>query len=76
MLLHEFGLLIAVATPIFLIIALQVFLFISGERGTLLLPWPARYPVMDAEAALDAVEQNVATEAPAEPREDELRQAA
>ena len=34
----EYGLLVAVATPVAVVVALQVFLFIAGESGTLLLP--------------------------------------
>jgi len=36
--LREYGLLIAVATPVVVVAALQVYLFVAGERGTLLLP--------------------------------------
>jgi len=35
---QEYGLLIAVATPVLVVVGMQVFLFIAGERGTLLLP--------------------------------------
>jgi len=35
---EEYGLLIAVSLPVVVIVALQVCLFICGERGTLLLP--------------------------------------
>ena len=36
--LNEYGLLIAVATPVVVILAMNVLLALSGERGTLLLP--------------------------------------
>ncbi len=35
---NEYGLLVAVATPVLVIVVLQVYLFVAGERGTLLLP--------------------------------------
>ena len=36
--LSDYALLIVVSLPILVIVAIQVFLFIAGERGTLLLP--------------------------------------
>ena len=35
---REYALLVAVATPVLVIVALQVHLFVAGDRGTLLLP--------------------------------------
>jgi len=35
---QEYGLLVAVATPVVVVVVMQALLFISGERGTLLLP--------------------------------------
>ena len=35
---QEYGLLVAVAVPVVVIVGMQVVLFIAGERGTLLLP--------------------------------------
>lgn len=35
---QEYGLLIAVATPVVVIVAMQAVLFIAGERDTLLFP--------------------------------------
>ena len=35
---REYGLLVAVAVPVLVIVGMQALLFISGERGTLLLP--------------------------------------
>ena len=35
---QEYALLIAVSLPVLVIVAIQVWLFIAGERGTLLLP--------------------------------------
>jgi hypothetical protein len=35
---REYALLVAVATPVLVIVAMQVYLFATGERGTLLLP--------------------------------------
>jgi hypothetical protein len=36
--LQQYGLLVAVAVPVLVIVGMQVLLFVSGERGTLLLP--------------------------------------
>ena len=36
--LNDYALLIVVSLPVLVIVAIQVFLFIAGERGTLLLP--------------------------------------
>lgn len=38
--LNEFALLLAVATPLVVLIAMNVFLMLEGERGTLMLPTP------------------------------------
>ena len=35
---QEYGLLVAVAAPVVVVLAMQVFLFVAGERGTLLFP--------------------------------------
>ena len=49
---QEYALLIAVATPVAVIVAIQVWLVLSGERGTLLLPSQKRFPSVEiAEAA-------------------------
>ena len=49
---QEYALLIAVATPVSVIVGIQVWLFMTGERGTLLLPSLRRFPSVDiAEAA-------------------------
>jgi hypothetical protein len=37
-LINEFALLFAVATPLVVILAMNVFLMVEGERGTLMLP--------------------------------------
>jgi hypothetical protein len=50
---QEYGLLIAAATPVLVILGLQVFLFVCGERDTLLLPALGRFPRMDAAATID-----------------------
>lgn len=38
MLMNEFALLFAVATPLVVLFAMNVFLMLEGERGTLMLP--------------------------------------
>jgi len=44
---NEYALLFAVAMPVVAIVGIQVFLFVSGERGTLLIPGLNRYPSID-----------------------------
>jgi hypothetical protein len=58
---NEYALLIAAAVPVLVIVGMQVFLFVKGERGTLLLPGISRYPSIviaedPAEPVLAAVE--------------------
>jgi hypothetical protein len=36
--LHQYSLLAVIAIPVAVIVAMQVYLFVAGERGTLLLP--------------------------------------
>ena len=65
---------VALLAPVAVIAAINLFLYLSGERGTLLLPARAGYPL----TALDLVPaaQAPAT-APAEPEfEEEMRLAA
>ncbi|HEY2628328.1 MAG TPA: hypothetical protein VGI57_04340 [Usitatibacter sp.] len=47
---HEYALLVAVATPVLVIVGLQVYLFVAGERGTLLLPSLKPFPAIAIEA--------------------------
>jgi hypothetical protein len=44
---NEYALLIAVALPVVVLVGIQLFLFISGERDTLLFPGLNRYPSID-----------------------------
>jgi hypothetical protein len=41
---QEYSLLIAVATPAMVIVGIQIWLFVTGERGTLLLPSLRPFP--------------------------------
>jgi hypothetical protein len=43
---HEYALLIAVALPVVVVAALNVWLALRGERDTLLLPVPRAYPTV------------------------------
>ena len=63
---QEYALLIAVATPVAVIVAIQVWLFMTGERGTLLLPSLRRFPSVDISAAVKALEATAATRHAAE----------
>jgi len=53
---QEYALLIAVATPVLVIVGIQVWLFMTGERGTLLLPSLRRFPSVDIAQAVKARE--------------------
>lgn len=43
---HEVAMLAAVASPVIVIAAINVSLYLGGERGTLLLPDRAAYPAV------------------------------
>src|SRR5258706_220011 len=44
---NEYALLFAAAIPVVAILAIQVYLFVAGERGTLLVPGFNRYPEIE-----------------------------
>jgi len=44
---NEYALLFAVALPVVAIVGIQVYLFVSGERDTLLVPGLNRYPSVE-----------------------------
>ena len=44
---NQYALLIAVALPVAVIVGIQIYLFICGERGTLLLPGLDSYPSIE-----------------------------
>ena len=44
---QEYSLLIAVAAPVLVIVGIQLWLFFTDERGTLLLPSLRRFPSVD-----------------------------
>ncbi len=46
---QEYSLLVAIATPVAVIVVMNLVLALRGERGTLLMPLPARYPRVDLE---------------------------
>ena len=47
MFLHEYALLIAVGLPVAVVVGIQVYLFVCGERGTLLFPSLRPYESID-----------------------------
>lgn len=49
---NEYALLVAVAVPVATIVGIQVFLFIGGERGTLLMPGFGGYPSIELRKAM------------------------
>ena len=51
---NEYGLLVAVSLPIVAIVGIQLFLYVSGERGTLLVPGLGGFPSIDL-AKVEAV---------------------
>jgi hypothetical protein len=55
---HEFALLFAIAVPFLAIVALNLFLFARGERGTLLLPSGRELPSEATPAEMDALLAN------------------
>jgi hypothetical protein len=80
---NEYALLFAVALPVATLVGIQVFLFVSGERGTGLLPGLSRYPsietgtkaeeVVMVPAAMPATSSKVAV---SEPSNDEMEREA
>ena len=52
---NEYALLFAVALPVVSIVGIQVFLFVTGERGTLLVPGLNRYPSIEFQSKSAAV---------------------
>ena len=54
---NDYALLIAVALPVVVILAIQAYLFVAGERGTLLVPGFNRYPEIKLSAKAETAEQ-------------------
>jgi len=46
-LINEYALLVAVSIPVAVVVAMQVYLFLGGERGTLLLPATGGFPKVE-----------------------------
>jgi hypothetical protein len=46
---QQYALLVVVAIPVAVVLAMNLLLFFFGERGTLLLPRPGRYPRIELE---------------------------
>ena len=61
---NEYALLVAVALPVVVIVGLQVFLFVAGERGTGLIPGLARYPSIEIRGAVEAASHEVMSATP------------
>ena len=76
-LIHEYGLLITVALPVAVVLAMNAWLALKGERDTLLLPAPRAYPSLPVDAEGSAPAKAVPTpEAAPQPRLEPLRHAA
>jgi len=54
--LHEYALLAAVLFPVGVLVAMQAYLYMNGERGTLLMPMLAGFPKIELEAEPKAVD--------------------
>jgi hypothetical protein len=61
---NEYGLLVAVALPVVAIVGLQVFLFMTGERGAGLRPGTSRYPSIDIAKVAEAAPKQTMSETP------------
>lgn len=51
---HEYSLLFAVAIPVAVVVLIEAALWLSGERGTSLLPGLSRYPAVMSAAQVAA----------------------
>lgn len=60
---NEYALLVAVAVPVLALVGLNVFLWMGGERGTLLLP--SKYERVTFPAAIETAPEVVTDETPA-----------
>ncbi|MBC8023427.1 MAG: hypothetical protein H7Y14_09935 [Burkholderiales bacterium] len=69
---QQIALLVAVAAPVLVVAAINAFLAVMGERGTLLLPRLQRYPRVE----LDEPAPKAAVEEPGIVVEEPLRKAA
>ena len=61
----EYGLLVAVATPVGVLVLINVLLAIGGESGTLLLPSLKPYPSVLAQGAMAAAAEPAVMAEPA-----------
>ena len=59
--LEEYALLGAIGLPIVLVAASNVYLALTGERGTLLLPGPSRFELPEASEEDEAVAESSAS---------------
>ena len=78
MFMFEYSLLVAVALPVAVVLAINAILALSGEKGTLLLPSLGGYPPVEIpaiDAAIEPVRQ-VASVEDTPVHAEELRQAA
>ena len=74
---NEYALLVAVAVPVLAIAGLNVFLALTGETETLLLPFARPYPAVESAVSVDETPAASATSATIEPaNEEHVRKAA
>ena len=72
---HEVALLIAVAVPVCAVVGLNLWLFVFGERGTLMLPQLGRFPAIAFETP-DLAEDGIVDQGIVVVEEEPLRKAA
>lgn len=48
---HNYALLVVVAVPVFVVLAMNAWAFFMGERDTLMFPVPKRFPSVEADLA-------------------------
>lgn len=70
-LIHEYSLLIAIALPVLAIVVLNLFLALTGERHTLLLPVPMSFAPVTSEVRVMRKESARAIDTAADSANDE-----
>jgi hypothetical protein len=73
--LQQLALLAVSATPVLVVAVLNVYLYLKGERGTLLLPEVGDFPALEPEAGAPPAEAHMPEDAAPEKAEP-LREAA
>ena len=73
----EYALLFAASLPVIAIVGMQAYLFVNGERGTLLVPGLGGYPsVESARKPVAVMPASTSASTPAESSNDEIEREA